>query len=84
MKILLVFIPVIIAIFFFGKRIFHSAKKNLFKDQTAWSGKDIQIKYSDSREVTNSEGNKNYLKVIADESEVFLEEQYKRENEESK
>ncbi|WP_269606182.1 hypothetical protein [Prochlorococcus marinus] len=57
------------------------AKRNLFKDQAAWSNKDIRIKYRNSKEIAESKGIDNYLKIIADESEVYLEEQSKEEKE---
>ena len=69
----------ILYIFFIGKKIFYSAKRNLFKDQAAWSGKDIKIKYSSSKENPKTKGIDNYLKIIADESKVYLEDQSKEE-----
>ena len=79
MKILLIISISIISIFFIGKKIFQSAKRNLFKDQSAWSGKDIKIKYAGSREIEESKGRNNYLKIIADESKIFLDGQSKKE-----
>ena len=67
----------ILAFFFIGKKVFFLAKTNLFKDQAAWSGKDIKIKYSNSKEIEESKGFDNYLKIIADESKVYLEDQSK-------
>ena len=64
-----------LAIFFIGKKIFHLAKRNLFKDQATWSEKEIKIKYSNSKEIAESKGIDNYLKIIADESKVYLEDQ---------
>ncbi|WP_413678180.1 hypothetical protein [Prochlorococcus sp. MIT 0916] len=55
------------------------AKRNLIKNQAAWSGKDIAIKYSNSKEISESKGIDNYLKIIADESKVYLENQSKEE-----
>ena len=75
MKIFILFSIVIIAILLLGKNFISSAKRNLFKDQAAWSGKDIKIKYNNSRNVSDSEGNDNYLKIIADESKNYLEDQ---------
>ena len=69
---------------FIGKTIISSAKRNLFKDQAAWSGKDIKIKYRNSREVSESKGNANFLKIIADESKVYLETQLKKKEDEPK
>ena len=79
MKILLLITTILIAIIYVGKNIFYSAKRNLFKDQAAWSGKDIKIKHRNSREVSESKGNNNYLKMIVDESNTYLEDQSKKE-----
>ena len=79
MKIFLLISIVILAVLFIGKNIFYSAKKNLFKDQAAWSGKDIKIKHNTSREISESKGSKNYLKVIAEESKIYLEDQSSKE-----
>ncbi len=79
MRVILLLSIFIIAIFFIGKKIFYLTKRNLFKDQAAWSGKDITIKYSNSEEIVESKGIDNYLKIIADESKVYLEEQSKEE-----
>ena len=84
MKILLLLSIVIIATLVIGKNIFYSAKRNLFKDQAAWSGKDIKIKYSSSKEALESKGNENYLKIIAEESNIYLEDQYKENKNEGK
>ena len=70
---------IIIALLLIGKNLFYSAKRNLFKDQAAWSGKDIKIKYSSSKENPKTKGIDNYLKIIADESKVYLEDQSKEE-----
>ena len=58
-----------------GRDFIYSAKRNLFKDQAAWSGKDIKIKYNASRQDSESKENENYLKMIADESKIYLEDQ---------
>ena len=79
MRIVLIVFIFILAIFFIGKKIFNLAKRNLFKDQAAWSGKDITIKYTKSKEIAESKGLDNYLKIIADESKVYLEDQSKEE-----
>ena len=84
MKIFLLFSLVIIAILLIGRNLIYSAKRNFFKDQVAWSGKDIKIKYSNSSEVLDSKENDNYLKMIADESKIYLEAQAKKEEDESK
>ncbi len=62
-----------------GKKIFYLAKRNLFKDQAAWSGKDIKIKYTNSTEVSKTKENDNYLKMVADESKIYLETQNKKD-----
>tara|TARA_Y100001968_G_scaffold149338_1_gene136567 strand:- start:702 stop:947 length:246 start_codon:yes stop_codon:yes gene_type:complete len=81
MKIVLLLSIFILAIFLIGKKIFYSAKRNLFKDQATWSGKDITIKYRNSKEIEESKEIDNYLKKIADESKVYLEDQSKEEEE---
>ena len=73
MKIFLLFSIIIIVILFIGRNFFYAAKRNLLKDQAAWSGKDLKIKYSDSREDSESEIYDNYLQIIADESKIYLE-----------
>ncbi len=77
MKIFLILFIFILAFIFIGKKVFYSAKINLFKDQASWSNKDIKIKYRNSKEIKDSKGIDNYLKVIADESKVYLDEQSK-------
>ena len=79
MRLVLLLSIFILAIFFIGKNIFYLAKRNLSKNQSAWSGKDITIKYRNSKEITESNGKDNYLKIIADESTVYLEDQSKEE-----
>ncbi|WP_269610844.1 hypothetical protein [Prochlorococcus marinus] len=75
MKIFILFSISIVAILIISKKLFSSAKRNLFKDQSAWSGKDIKIKYSKSKEISDSRRNDNFLKIIADESKTYLEDQ---------
>ncbi len=75
MKIFLFISLIILAILIIGKNFFYSAKKNLFRDQAAWSGKDIKIKHNYSKAIPESKGVDNYLKIIADESKNYLEEQ---------
>tara|TARA_Y100001968_G_scaffold70827_1_gene61994 strand:- start:146 stop:409 length:264 start_codon:yes stop_codon:yes gene_type:complete len=78
MKIFLLFSIIIIVILFIGRNFIYFAKRNLLKGQAAWSGRDIKIKYNSSREVSesnNNNNNNNYLKIIADESEIYLENQ---------
>ena len=75
MRIFILFSIVIIAIYFIFKNFYYSAKRDLFKNQAAWSGKDLNIKYSKSKEISESKENDNYLKIIAEESKVYLEDQ---------
>ena len=75
----LISIIIIIAIIFLGRKVYYSAKKNLFKDQAAWSGKDIKIKHNNSMEMIESSDNDNFLKIIADESKIYLDNQSKEE-----
>ena len=79
MKIFLLISIIIIAILLIGRNFIYSAKRNLFKDQAAWSGKDIKIKYSNSKEISESKQNDNYLKIIADESKQYLERESNKE-----
>ena len=79
MKILLLLSITLIVIFFIGRKVIYTAKKNLFKDQAAWSGKEIKIKYSNSKDTEESKENNNYLKMIADESEIYLEDESRKE-----
>ena len=80
MKILLLLSITIILIIVIGKKVLYSAKRNLFKDQAAWSGKDIKIIYSNTKEKKELDGNANYLKKIAEESKIYLEDQYKKDS----
>ena len=75
MKIFILFSAVIIAIILISRDFIYSAKRNLFKDHAAWSGKDIKIKYRTSRDTSKAKENDNYLKIIADESKTYLEDQ---------
>ena len=77
MKIFLLFSLALIAFLYICRKVLSATKRNLFKDQAAWSGKDIKIKYNSSKEALKSKGNKNYLKLIAEESNIYLEDQYK-------
>tara|TARA_Y100001968_G_scaffold294448_1_gene301053 strand:- start:1203 stop:1448 length:246 start_codon:yes stop_codon:yes gene_type:complete len=81
MKIFLLLSILFITVFFVGKRFFNSAKRNLFKDQSAWSGKDIKIKYTKSSGIGEPNTNDNILKMIANESKVYLDDQSKRKEE---
>ena len=75
MRIFLLLSLIILTIFFVFNKVFYSAKRNLFKDQAEWFSKDVKIKYSNSKEISTSDKHDNYLKVIADESKFYLEEQ---------
>ena len=79
MKIFILLSIILVAIFLICKKVLYSAKRNLFKDQTAWSAKDIKINYSNSKEIPASKEVDNYLKIIADESRIYLESQSKEE-----
>ena len=81
MKIFLLLSILTIVFLFIGKSVFYSAKRNLFKVHTEWSSKDIKINYSKRRETSGSKKGDNYLKIIAEESRVYLEDQSKREKE---
>ena len=84
MEIFILFLFTILAISVIGRNLFSSAKRNLFRDQAAWSGKDIKIKYNNKRKFSESNAKDNYLKTIADESKIFLEEHSNNKNEEIK
>ena len=79
MKIFLIFSILIITILIIGREVFYSAKRNLFKDQAAWSAKDIKINYRSSADIPAKEENENFLQRIADESKIFLDGQSKEE-----
>tara|TARA_Y100001968_G_scaffold81868_1_gene72966 strand:- start:919 stop:1164 length:246 start_codon:yes stop_codon:yes gene_type:complete len=81
MEIFLLLSILIIAIFFGVKQILYSAKRNLFRDQASWSGKDLNIKYIHSEDNPESQENDNYLKIIANESKLYLDDQAKEEEE---
>ena len=83
MKIFLLFSIVIIAILYIGRGFYYSAKRNLIKNKNAWSGKDLKINYSSSRGFSESKGT-NFLKLIADESKIYLEDQSKKDEDETK
>ena len=76
---LIIFISLIIVILFiFIRKGISFVKTNLIKDQRAWSGKDIKItrKASNLKDGSSSNITKNnYLKVIAEESKIYLDEQ---------
>ena len=82
MKIFLILSLALIAILLIGKNFYHLAKRNLFKDQAAWSGKDIKIKYINQRDGKSSKSNNNLLKVIAAESKIYLDSESKEKEEE--
>ena len=79
MKIFIILLLILIAILLIGKKFFNLAKKNLFKDQSAWSGKDIKIKYNNSKEISEINKKDNFLKIIANESKIYLEDESKEE-----
>ena len=85
MKIFLLLCILVIASSLIGKKVFHTAKRNLFKDQEAWSGKDIKIKYNKVKKDTSDlKKSNNFLEIIADESKIYLEDQTKRNEEQNK
>ncbi len=79
MEIFLLLSIIVLTIFFIFKNIFYSAKRNLFKNQAEWFSKDIKIKHSKSKEISELKKHNNYLEIIADESKFYLEEQSKQE-----
>ena len=81
MEIFLILSVIILMIFLIFKKVFYSARRNLFKDQVAWLGKDIKIKYRKSKEISELKKNDNYLKIIAEESKVYLQDQLNQEEE---
>ena len=81
MKIVLVFSIIITALLLIGKQVFYSTKRNLIKNHTAWSGKDIKMIYNKSNQVRDTKNNDNYLKVIANESKIYLDNQNNTEEE---
>ena len=81
MEIFLILTIMIFLFYFVFKKVIYSAKRNLFKDQEAWSGKDIKIKHRNSKEISDSKRNDNYLKIIAEESKFYLEDQSNKESE---
>ena len=83
MKIFFIFSIIIIVIFLVGRNLIYSAKRNLLKDQAAWSGKDIKIKYNTSMDPRESKENESYLKMIAKESKIYLDDQSKEKENES-
>ena len=70
---------IILTVFVVFKKVLYLAKRNLFKDQEAWSGKDLKIKYNKSKEISELKKADNFLKLIADESKIYLEGQSKQE-----
>ena len=75
MKIFLFTSIVIILILSLSKNFIYWAKRNLFKDQIAWSGNDIKINHIKSKERSEPKAKDNYLKIIADESKIYLDKQ---------
>tara|TARA_Y100001968_G_scaffold204415_1_gene187711 strand:+ start:3701 stop:3946 length:246 start_codon:yes stop_codon:yes gene_type:complete len=81
MKFILLLFLIIFAILFISQKFLNSAKRNFIKGQEAWSGKNLNIKYSKSEEISESKSIDNYLKIIADESKNYLEDQSIKEEE---
>ena len=81
MKIFIVLSLIIIVVLLISRKVLYSAKINLFKDQAAWSGKDIKIKYTKTKEISESTSPDNFLEIIAKESKVYLDDQSKKEAE---
>ena len=81
MKIFFLLFTITIVVWIIGKKVFQSAKRNLLKDQAAWSGKDIKINYRNSTDIPAKEENDNILQIIADESKIYLDGQSKEEEE---
>ncbi len=81
MRMVLILSIFILAIFLISKKIIYLAKINLFKDQAAWSNKNIKIKYSNAEETPKTIEIDNYLKIISDESKLYLEDQSNEEEE---
>ena len=79
MKIFLLLSIIVLTIFFVFKKVLYSAKRNLIKNQAEWFSKDIKIKYSKSKKIPDLKKHDNYLKIIADESKFYLEEQSRQD-----
>ena len=78
MQLLILISLIIVFLFIFAKKAISFFKLNLVRDQRAWSGKDIKInrKNLSFDNITSPDKIKNnYLKVIAEESKIFLDEQ---------
>ena len=54
MQIIIIFTITIIAISLITRNFIYFAKKNLFINQSAWSGKDMKIKYTNTRKDSTS------------------------------
>ena len=80
MKILLLTLLILSIMIFVGKKIIIFISKNLFKGQEMWSGKKMKIKHNKTTDSFNSENSQNYLELIADESDLFLDEESKNED----
>ena len=77
MKLSIIISLIIVFLFFILKKAVSLFKLNLIRDQRAWSGKDIRINRKDRNshnKPSSSNIENNYLKDIADESKVFLDE----------
>ncbi len=78
MQLLILVSLIIVFLLIFLRKAISFFKSNLIRDQRSWSGKDIKINRKDfNGENRSSSDNKknNYLKVIAEESKIFLDEQ---------
>ena len=84
MKIIILISIITIAVLLIGKNFIDFVKRNLLRNQAAWSGKDLKLKYTNSREGSKPIKNDNYLKIIADESKIYLEGQTNNKGDQSK
>tara|TARA_Y100001968_G_C18820386_1_gene464345 strand:+ start:179 stop:424 length:246 start_codon:yes stop_codon:yes gene_type:complete len=81
MKIFLFICLTILILFFILRKVFYSAKSNLFRDQEIWSGKELKIKRINTTKDKDSDNNDNLLSFIAEESQSFLKGEEKKDNE---
>ncbi len=75
MQLLILVILIIVFLFIVSKKAISFFKVNLLRNQRAWSSKDIKINRKDPNNNLSGNTKNNYLKVIADESKIFLDEQ---------
>ena len=79
MQLLILVSLIIVFLFIVLKKVVSFFKVNLVKEQRAWSAKDIKINRKDlngGKSTSSNNLKNNYLKVIADESKNFLDEQF--------